>query len=630
MKIKYWFLVLAVITPLMGQVKELRGIKLTNVDSQVMFSDANIASAMDYLASMNINTVLVAIWNRGYTYYPSRIMDSLFSRRIEPAVAGRDPLERVLIEAHRNGMEVYPWFEYGFASWYSGGSPPFGGHILQKFPSWSLRTSNGQLCTKNGFDWMSAINPEVQDFMNKLIIEVIDNYDIDGIEFSDRIPAMPVEGGYDSATVAIYKQEHSGAAPPLNYNDANWLKWRGNKMNKWYMDVRNIMKERGEYLQVSTSPSVYPWGYTNYLQDAKGWLDSGICDQFIPQLYRYSYNEYLFELNSAINLVGVQNRDKLFPSILMNIGTGANAYLISADYLLQAMQANRARGAMGEVFFFYEGLRKNNNALGDTIKATFYAEPAEVPGRNQNWRPKAKVRNENESDIVITGTWENYQMPGFQGGIIRTNRTDEYASVEYKLDVDFDAWYDVYSYLVPNTPWTKKGRYVIYGNSDSVVVEIDQSNISKKGWHKITSVFLSKGERKKIVKIDNSNLETGRYLTADAVMLMLNRKLSPDVIVSSEDVIANNIVPAEYKLEQNYPNPFNPVTRIKYNIPESGKVELRVYDMLGREAAELVNEYKTAATYEVQFNGEKLASGVYIYQLRVNNKQFSGKMVLVK
>jgi uncharacterized lipoprotein YddW (UPF0748 family) len=222
-------------------LQEFRAVKLTNVDSNILFTDLNIAQGMDYLASVNVNAVLCVVWNGGYTLYPSNTMDSLFEKPIHPSFTGRDALERVIIEAHRNGIEVYPWFEYGFAAWYSGDNPPSGGHILQAKPDWACRLSNGQITKKNGFDWMSAIHPEVQDFMNKLIIEVM-QYDIDGIEFSDRIPAMPIEGGYEPYTVSLYQLEHSGENPPTNFYDVNWKRWRANKMNQWYGNVRNLIK----------------------------------------------------------------------------------------------------------------------------------------------------------------------------------------------------------------------------------------------------------------------------------------------------------------------------------------------------------------------------------------------------
>jgi uncharacterized lipoprotein YddW (UPF0748 family) len=238
--------------------KEFRAVKLTNVDSNVMFTDQNIADAMDYLASIGVNVVLPVVWNAAYTQYQSAVMDSIFGVSIHPQFSGRDPLERIVIEAHRVGIEVYPWFEYGFAAWYSGSSTPTGGHIIQKYPQWALRTSDGKICNKNGFDWMSAINPDVQKFINLLVKEVITKYDVDGVEFSDRIPAMPVEGGYDSVTVALYKNEHSGNTPPTNIYDAAWMRWRADKMNQWYGDVRNIIKQKSSKLFVSSSPSIFP------------------------------------------------------------------------------------------------------------------------------------------------------------------------------------------------------------------------------------------------------------------------------------------------------------------------------------------------------------------------------------
>ncbi len=81
--------------------------------------------------------------------------------------------------------------------------------------------------------------------------------------------------------------------------------------------------------------------------------------------------------------------------------------------------------------------------------------------------------------------------------------------------------------------------------------------------------------------------------------------------------LAQNIVPNKFILSQNFPNPFNPATAIKYSIPTSGLVMLKVYDVLGREVATLVNEDKPAGNYQVEFNAANLASGVYFYTLQV-------------
>jgi hypothetical protein len=96
-------------------------------------------------------------------------------------------------------------------------------------------------------------------------------------------------------------------------------------------------------------------------------------------------------------------------------------------------------------------------------------------------------------------------------------------------------------------------------------------------------------------------------------------------------------IPDEFSLAQNYPNPFNPSTKIKYTVPQTpnpfGKgqgVRLIVYDVLGNEIATLVNEEKEPGVYEVEFDGNNLSSGIYIYQLNTVGFVSSKKMTVIK
>ncbi|MDQ3019751.1 MAG: T9SS type A sorting domain-containing protein [Bacteroidota bacterium] len=100
--------------------------------------------------------------------------------------------------------------------------------------------------------------------------------------------------------------------------------------------------------------------------------------------------------------------------------------------------------------------------------------------------------------------------------------------------------------------------------------------------------------------------------------------------ITNYSALVNN-----YELMQNYPNPFNPNTKINFSIPVSGNVSLKVYDMLGREVKALVNNFVTAGSYSVDFNGSNLASGIYFYKLETqgtNGQKFvsTKRMVLVK
>lgn len=86
----------------------------------------------------------------------------------------------------------------------------------------------------------------------------------------------------------------------------------------------------------------------------------------------------------------------------------------------------------------------------------------------------------------------------------------------------------------------------------------------------------------------------------------------------------------DFELSQNYPNPFNPSTTIKFQIPRNGFVTLKVYDILGNEVATLVNEEKAIGKYEINFDASRIASGVYIYRLKVNDYIDVKKMILIK
>ncbi len=89
-------------------------------------------------------------------------------------------------------------------------------------------------------------------------------------------------------------------------------------------------------------------------------------------------------------------------------------------------------------------------------------------------------------------------------------------------------------------------------------------------------------------------------------------------------------LPTTYSLAQNYPNPFNPSTSIRFELPQSGNVELLVFDILGRQVANLVDDRMEAGYHIVQFNAANLASGVYLYQLRAGNSILTKKLTLIK
>jgi hypothetical protein len=110
-------------------------------------------------------------------------------------------------------------------------------------------------------------------------------------------------------------------------------------------------------------------------------------------------------------------------------------------------------------------------------------------------------------------------------------------------------------------------------------------------------------------------------------------------IHQSECYTPNNVdlikeIPIKSNLEQNYPNPFNPSTTIKYFVSEGDNVEIKLYDILGKEVSTLVNEYKTQGEYQIEINNfvkdKHLGSGVYFYQLKAGDYLQTKKMIYLK
>ena len=240
-----------------------------------------------------------------------------------------------------------------------------GGRIIKLKPGWSAIDNSGNLVQKNGFEWMNGFDPEVQSFAVELIKEVVTNYDIDGIQGDDRLPAMPVEAGYEKYTVELYKKENNGNMPPKDFRDTNWVNWRAAKLNVFMEKIHKTVKSIKKDCQVSMAPSPYPWGKEEYLQDWPTWIKNGWIDMICPQLYREQVKGYLHELDKIVKTqLKKEELTMVFPGILLKLGS----YYPNADYLREVISENRKRGINGEVFFFFEGLKKHRELFKELYK----------------------------------------------------------------------------------------------------------------------------------------------------------------------------------------------------------------------------------------------------------------------
>lgn len=350
----------------------LRGVWLTNIDSDILFDSQKTKEALVSIKKAGFNTVYPVVWNDGYTLHPSEIMVQTFGEEFRQDTVFRslelDPLQNVIDHAKPLGLVVIPWFEFGFSSSYQ----QDGGHILAAKPEWAARDKQGNILTKNGFEWMNAIHPEVQDFLLDLVTEVLVNYEVAGIQGDDRLPAMPSEGGYSSYTQELYKLQ-TGLMVPDDPKETKFLDWKADQLSLFAGRLFETVKSYNTDVIVSMAPSVYPWSKEQYLQDWPQWLADGSLDELIPQNYRWDLESYeltLEELVTSYKAAKQPNASVRFATgIIIKAGDRFNDY----SYVKEAIDINRKNGVQGEVYFFYEGLFEQNGFLIDSLATHHYS-----------------------------------------------------------------------------------------------------------------------------------------------------------------------------------------------------------------------------------------------------------------
>ena len=139
----------------------------------------------------------------------------------------------------------------------------------------------------------------------------------------------------------------------------------------------------------------------------------------------------------------------------------------------------------------------------------------------------------------------------------------------------------------------------------------------------LTTTFVIDAELKCVVTDVNNTTATSNIMYIHIIMNKISANMSANYELPKETI-------DDFVLMQNYPNPFNPSTMIKYSIKEQSVVSLRIYDALGKQITELVREQKDPGIYTVEFNANKLSSGIYFYTLTANNFSDTKKMFLVK
>lgn len=360
---------------------EIRGVWLTNVASGVLFVPWGVNRAIWELAKLDFNTLYPVVWNRGHTFYPSAVARRATGRSQDGLLwlthPFSDPLRNLVRQAHHQNLRVIPWFEYGFMA-------PANAAIARRHPDWLAMRRDGSTRLREGSPevqlhelgeadpeaqtvgqrlqasltrpfrndlvWLNPLHPAVQKFLLTLIVEVVIEYDIDGIQLDDHF-GLPVSFGYDPITVELYRQDHDGISPPDDPRHPEWVRWRADRISDFMQRLVNAIEAVSPDCQISLSPNPSDYAYRHYLQDWSSWVERGWLDELIVQVYRNSNASFEAELAQETIRSA---RDRIPVGIGILSGTWNNP--VEADRIARQVRTARDRGFDGVSFFYWESL----------------------------------------------------------------------------------------------------------------------------------------------------------------------------------------------------------------------------------------------------------------------------------
>jgi uncharacterized lipoprotein YddW (UPF0748 family) len=503
-----------------------------------LISKETLAQAMNRAASNNFNVIFVNAWSRGYPLWRSQVFSNETGVLIDPTYSSRDIMAEAVAEGHRHGLQVFAWFEYGFVGGWTNHLPGTSGKgkIFDARPDWVAQQQDGTQIDGSSFYWMAHTRPDVQEFLIKLACEVVTQYDLDGIEL-DRIRYPSLAYGYDDYTKSLYAAENGGQQPPTNTSSSQWIRWRADKLNAFHAAAYDAIKALNPRFIVANAPSAYSSSaysaYNSFCQDWVWWVNSNKVDNIELQ----SYVSTATSFSNILNYVKTQVTDvsKISPSFALR----PNNTWIAYPEILKFVDVARAGGFGGQAAWYYTDLNTSN--YFPNLGTNRYDVPATPPYLPADWRDHREVvLISDPADAVRTGSWLQSANAGFAGPSFYAN-SGELATVDYYCDVPTNGIYEVYAFQVISGTRATNALHLTFDVAGNIQTNhINQTLTANGRWFKLGDVLLAAG-RQRVAQISNQGILAGRQVSADALMISLNRRLSriPELTVDGAGGFTN-------------------------------------------------------------------------------------------
>ena len=208
--------------------------------------------------------------------------------------------------------------------------------------------------------------------MTDLLVEIVSNYDIDGIQLDDHF-GYPSELGYDDYTVQLYQTEHNGQSPPEDPQDSEWVQWRADKITDYVETLFHELKSHNPKAIISVSPNPQHFSLNSFLLDWYRWERKGLIEELIVQIYRDGNDSFIKELEQP-ELIAAKNHIPVGIGVL----SGLKGRPILWHKIYKQVKLARQHQFAGVSFFFYESLwnlaTESPQRRQSALKNLFYLE----------------------------------------------------------------------------------------------------------------------------------------------------------------------------------------------------------------------------------------------------------------
>jgi uncharacterized lipoprotein YddW (UPF0748 family) len=309
-------------------------------DIESEMANMETESEMANMETCNMNAVLFQIRGEADAFYISE--HEPWSRLVGDEYPGYDPLAVAIYEAHSRGLELHAYVN-AMPAWGSSSPPVSPDHIYNAHPEWIMTDEYGnpmEYPFSYGYAFVSPGIPQAREHINKVIMDIATNYDVDGIHL-DYIRYPYHTHSHDDSSLARFARDYPGCTPETHPGE--WDAFRRTLINEVVEATYDSVTALKDWVKISAAVwGMFAYGYNDYFQDSHGWLEDGIMDYTAPMIYTASTSTFQSRLHDhAVNKYGRH--------VYAGIGTYYSG--MTPETMVDEIEIARDEGVEGQVMF---------------------------------------------------------------------------------------------------------------------------------------------------------------------------------------------------------------------------------------------------------------------------------------